>query len=151
MKRGTLLSGGLAFVAALGTAGCYHATVDTGLVPSGQVVERRWAHGFIVGLVSPSVVETASRCPHGVAKVETKLSFLNQVVSFITYGIYTPMSIRVECAAQRTSSLSEAGEKVFAVPAGAGATELARVLGEAAEYSGRTAAPAYVVLSPAAE
>src|SRR5690606_37787787 len=98
MKRGTLLtllSGGLAFVAALGTAGCYHATVDTGLTPSGQVIERPWAHSFIAGLVPPSVVETASKCPHGVAKVETKLSFLNQVANIFTFGIYTPMSIRV--------------------------------------------------------
>jgi hypothetical protein len=151
MKRVTFLRGGLASVAVLGMAGCYHATIDTGLAPSGQVIERPWAHGFIAGLVPPSVVETASRCPHGVAKVETKLSFLNQVANIVTLGIYTPMSIRVECAAQRTSSLSEAGANVFAVPEGAGAAELARVLGEAAEYSERTAAPAYVVLSSAAE
>lgn len=86
------------------------------------------------------------------AKAETKLSFLNQVANVVTLGICTPMmSIRVECAAQRISSLSEAGANVFAVPAGAGAAEPARVLGEAAESSERTAAPAYVVLSSAAQ
>ena len=43
-------------------------------------------------------METASRCPDGVAKVETQLSFLNQVVHILTLGIYTPMDIRVTCA-----------------------------------------------------
>ena len=31
--------------------------------------------------------------------VETKLGFLNQVVGILTLGIYTPMHIRVTCAA----------------------------------------------------
>lgn len=57
MKRVTFLRGGLASVAVLGMAGCHHATIDTGLAPSGQVIERPWAHGFIAGLVPPSVVE----------------------------------------------------------------------------------------------
>ena len=44
-------------------------------------------------------METASRCPNGVARVETQLSFVNQLVSFLTLGIFTPMSIKVTCAA----------------------------------------------------
>lgn len=68
--------------------GCFHATIDTGLQPSGQKVEKNWAHGFLYGLVPPSTVETASKCPNGVAKVETKLSFLNRVASVLTSGIY---------------------------------------------------------------
>ena len=78
--------------------GCYHATVDTGVTPSNMVIEKRWASGWIFGLVPPSAVATAAQCPSGVASVETKLSFLNQVVSFLTLSIYTPMAIRVTCA-----------------------------------------------------
>ena len=33
------------------------------------------------------------------ARVETKLSFLNQLVGSLTFGIYTPMEIKVTCAA----------------------------------------------------
>lgn len=84
---------------ALATAGCYHAVIDTGLAPGTQVIDKQWASSFIYGLVPPSVVETASKCPHGVARVETQLSFLNQLVSFLTLGIYTPMRINVTCAA----------------------------------------------------
>lgn len=79
-------------------AGCYHATVETGLQPSPQTVEKRWASGWIFGLVPPSTVSTQEKCPTGVAKVETQLSFLNQLVGVLTLGIYTPMDIRATCA-----------------------------------------------------
>jgi len=80
-------------------AGCYHATVETGATPSSVVVHKTFASSWIYGLVPPSTVETASRCPYGSAKVETQLSFVNQVVSLLTLGIYTPMEIKVTCAA----------------------------------------------------
>lgn len=80
-------------------AACYHATVETGATPAPQEVEEvRWAHGFIFGLVPPSTVEAEEHCESGVAQVETRLSFLNQVVSALTGGIYTPMRITVTCA-----------------------------------------------------
>ena len=79
-------------------AACYHATVETGLAPSNQVEERAWAHSFIYGLVPPSTVEAEEACPNGVAVVETRLSFLNQVANFVTFGIYSPMQITVTCA-----------------------------------------------------
>jgi hypothetical protein len=87
------------------TFACYHATIETGLAPSAQTVEKHWASGWIYGLVPPSPVQTAQKCPSGVAKVETQLSFANQLVSFLTLGIYTPMDIMVTCAEGRTSSL----------------------------------------------
>src|SRR5690348_3634977 len=77
---------------------CWHATIDTGLAPSNQVVEKQWASAWIIGLVPPSTVETKAKCPHGVSKVETQLSFVNQLVAFLTLDIYTPMSIKVTCA-----------------------------------------------------
>ncbi|MBI4520167.1 MAG: Bor family protein [Gemmatimonadetes bacterium] len=86
-------------IAVLMLSGCYHATIDTGLTPSLQTIERPWAHGFVYGLVPPSTVETQQRCPTGVARVETRLSFLNQVANILTFSIYTPMSIKVTCAA----------------------------------------------------
>ena len=80
-------------------SGCYHATIETGLPPGNQTLEDRWASGWIYGLVPPSTVETMERCPNGVARVETQLSFLNQLVNLLTFGIYTPMEIVVTCAA----------------------------------------------------
>jgi hypothetical protein len=67
-----------------------HATIDTRATPSTQVISKEWAAGWIYGLVPPSTVETAAKCPNGVAKVETQLSVLNQLVSLLTLYIYTP-------------------------------------------------------------
>lgn len=78
---------------------CYHATINTGLTPGPQTIENKWASGWIYGLVPPSTVETMQGCPNGVARVETQLSFANQLVNFLTLGIYTPMEIVVTCAA----------------------------------------------------
>ena len=87
---------------------CYHATVSTGLRPSTVKIEKKWASGWIYGLVPPSTVETMERCPAGVAQVETQLSFANQLVNFFTFGIYTPMEIVVTCADDRGNDLPEA-------------------------------------------
>jgi hypothetical protein len=87
----------IAFLAVL-LAGCYLATIETGRTPSTVTQEDRWADSWIYGLVPPSVINTASRCPSGIARVETQLSFLNQLVGLLTLGIYTPMDVRVTCA-----------------------------------------------------
>ena len=79
-------------------SGCYKAVVDTGLTPSAVEVEREWAHAWLGGLVPPSEFEVGEGCPNGVARVETELSFLNQIAAGITFGIYTPMTLRAICA-----------------------------------------------------
>jgi len=102
MRR--LMNGVLSAILVAAFGGCYHATIDTGAPPSPQTIDEGWASSWVFGLVPPKAVETASRCPDGVAKVETQLSFLNQLVGFLTFGIYTPMSIKVTCAAAGTAS-----------------------------------------------
>ena len=89
---------------ALVSTACYHVTVEIGRPAGGPVIERPWAASFIDGLVPPPVVETAAKCPNGIAKVDTQLSFLNLLVGGITFGIYTPMDIRVSCASRSAAS-----------------------------------------------
>lgn len=79
-------------------AGCYHATIETGATPSTEVIDQKFASSWIYGLIPPKTVSTAARCPNGPAKVETQHSFVNQLVGFVTLGIYTPMQITVTCA-----------------------------------------------------
>lgn len=93
-----------AVVAAFALTGCYHAVIQTGRPESSDVISIKWANSFIYGLVPPPVVETASRCTNGVAKVETQHSFLNGLVAGITFGLYTPMQIDVTCASRGTAS-----------------------------------------------
>jgi hypothetical protein len=80
------------------TSGCYHATINTGRPASTTVIKKPWAAGWIAGLVPPATLETAQQCPSGVSSVETQLTFPNQLVSFLTFSIFTPMSITVTCA-----------------------------------------------------
>ena len=112
---------------------CYHATIDTGRTPSTQVVEQTFAASWIYGLVPPKTVETASRCPNGAAKVETQHTFVNQLVGFITLGIYTPMHIRVTCA-QGTDASPDA---TLLIPEDAQQEQVRATLGSAADLAAR--------------
>jgi hypothetical protein len=126
VRRGAVL---LAVVTSLGA--CYHATIETGLTPSTQVIEQSFASSWIYGLVPPKTVETAARCPDGVAKVETQLTFVNQLVAFLTFGIYTPMYIRVTCA----QSAGATTGAMLTIPAGTGTEAVREAFGSAAELA----------------
>ncbi|HJR15885.1 MAG TPA: Bor family protein [Gemmatimonadales bacterium] len=130
----------LPIVAAALLGACYHATIETGLPPSPQVIDQGFASGWIYGLVPPKTVTTASKCPSGVAKVETELSFVNQLVSFLTLGIYTPMHIRVTCAAGPSAS---ARSKV-SIQSGADTVAVQRGFAIAAEQAAREHLPVLV-------
>jgi len=121
----------LATITTLGA--CFHATIETGLTPSTQVLERKFASSWIYGLVPPKTVETARRCPDGVAKVETQLSFLNQVVHILTLGIYTPMDIRVTCALPAGTTAPQGS--VLTVPSDADSDSVRAAFGAAAEQA----------------
>ena len=124
---------------ALGLGACYHATVETGLQPSGETVKKQWAHSFLYGLVPPSTIETAAKCPSGVARVETRLSFLNQLANILTFGIYTPMTIEVECAA-----VAQGGAARALNMEEAGAQSLTDLLVKAVELSQESGAAVYI-------
>ena len=132
----------LAFLVFAGT-GCYHATVETGLTPSTEVIEESFASGWIYGLVPPSTISAKAKCKHGVAKVETQHSFVNQLVGFITLGIYTPMSIKVTCAAASTSMLEGKIPDVV-VDENASEVEIQDAFARAAELAVASGKPVYV-------
>ncbi len=121
-------------IAALLSAGCYHATIDTGRAPSMDTIVRPWANSWVYGLVPPQTLETAQRCQSGVAKVETMHSFLNGLVGALTFGIYTPMTLKVTCAQSGSSALP-------AIPANG---RNVAALGQAIELSRRTRQPVFV-------
>ena len=122
---------------------CWHATITTGLAPSNQVIEKPWASAWIIGLVPPKTVETQSQCPHGVSKVETQMTFLNQLVWFLTLDIYTPMSIKVTCAEGGRSSLPSSATEIY-VDRSATPEQTQRAFDEAALKSIQNSVPVYV-------
>lgn len=92
IRRVTLL------VAAVALSGCYRFTVVSG-APAGQAqVAKSWQKSWVYGLVPPDTLSTQSTCPRGVASVETVHSFPNMLVSGLTWGIFSPMSVKAVCA-----------------------------------------------------
>ena len=123
--------------------GCYHAQVTTGLEPSNEVYEDKWAAGFIYGLVPPDIVEAGERCNHGVARVETQLSFMNQFVTFLSFGIYSPMQITVTCATASASVYSNQ-EQILTSKNNGSDEEKLNTIEEAVKLSAEMKMPVYI-------
>ena len=138
MKRWMLLLTLLALTCALG---CYHATIETGLPESGEMISQPWAASWVFGLVPPSTVSAAGQCPNGVARVETQLSFLNQLVGILTFGIFTPMEIRVSCASGASGELTEPD---LELPEGASESEIQAIFAQAAQRAVEEGRPIFV-------
>jgi hypothetical protein len=131
-------------MAAMFSVGCYHATFETGLPASTQVVDKPWALSFIFGLVPPPELDVSSQCKNGVAKVETQSSLLNSLVGIVTIGIVTPMQITVTCAASNKMGLVPTGAETLAVKANASPAEVNAAVHTAIELSLAQSAPIYL-------
>jgi len=140
MNRRTAVGVALALVA---TPACYHATIETGAPVGTEVIHKPWASSWVYGLVPPSTVSTAAQCGSGVSRVETQHSFVNQLVGFLTLGIYTPIEIKVTCAAGGSASADDTRPE-FRVPAGAAEQDVVRVMGAAADRAVATGRTVFV-------
>lgn len=90
-KRSLVLGGFLLLTA------CYH-TITTTNLPAGPVTKVEWATAFIYGLV-PAKVDAAQICRgKPIQAVETQASLVNMLVGWVTFGIFTPMTVQVTCA-----------------------------------------------------
>lgn len=136
----------LLFIGILFISGCYNARITTGLAPSAQTVEVKWAHSFLGGLVPPSALNVAQECASGVASVETKLSFLNLVANFITFGIYSPMEITVTCAANTADIPVDAPFLTIDETKVRGHEAIEALVQDAIQLSSKNSSPVYLVL-----
>lgn len=83
----------------LALSGCYHYTIISGAPPAEKSVTAKWQKAWVIGLVPPDTINTKAECPGGVAQFETQHSFLNSLVSGITWNIFTPITTKYVCAA----------------------------------------------------
>lgn len=138
MLKKSLLLLALVFV----MTGCYHAQITTGLEASNEVYKKAWATSFIAGLIPPAMVDATEHCSNGVAKVETRHSFLNLVAQMITFSIFSPMEITVTCA---TSSADiSVGEQSLDLAANSSEVVKKNTYSEAVEISAKTNKPVYI-------
>jgi hypothetical protein len=145
MPRRSLLALALSLV---GTTACYHAVVETGRPTGTTVVQKNWVNTFVFGLVAAQPIDVTAQCPAGVARVETQQTFLNGLVGALTFGLYTPQSATVTCAATRTGAadprLNPAGHAVIDVAAHADAAERDAAVRAAGRASAHTGQPVFV-------
>ena len=146
-KRSVL---GLPLVMVLALAslsGCYHTKVTTGLTPSAQVYEIPFAHSFVYGLVPPEEVKGAERCPSGVAIVESEISIVNGLVAALTFSLYSPMHIKVTCAASSAMTPSEGGSPDLSRAERIEGEDIVDQIGRAADRAAATGQPVYLDVS----
>ena len=122
--------------------GCYHAQITTGLEASNEVYQEAWATSLIGGLVPPDVVNAEQQCTNGVAKVETRLSFLNMVAQVVTFSIYSPMEITVTCASASADLGSE--NNMIELAKNSGEEVVKSTFEQAAKEAANSQLPVYV-------
>jgi hypothetical protein len=84
-----------------------------------------------------------------VAKVETRHSFLNQLVGILTLGIYTPMHIKVTCAAGGSASGGQAADQqIVSVAKGADTVAIQTHFAVAAVRAAEARMPVLVRFEP---
>jgi len=122
--------------------GCYHAEITTGLPASNDVYQQSWATSFIGGLVPPSVTYAEQHCSNGVARVETRLSFLNMVATMVTFNLYSPMEITVTCASASADNYT--GEDTIELAKNSSQEDVISAFSKAVELSANNGKAVYV-------
>jgi hypothetical protein len=59
---------------------------------------KHWATSFVYGIVPATVAEAATQCRDGLAKVRRGQTPVNTLVSIVTLGMFSPITILVTCA-----------------------------------------------------
>ena len=84
----------------LAGAGCYRHTYTVGAgAPAGPLVYDHWHHHWLWGIINPDrQVALKAVCASGDATIDNEMSFLNGLVSALTWGIYSPTTVKIRCA-----------------------------------------------------
>ncbi len=99
MKKTTKI---IAFVAAaaLFLTACQTQQAQIKGAPKGNPAVSKTQHLFIYGLAGqPAVIDAAAVCGGAdkVQAIETQMSFIDGLLTGITYSLYTPRTVKVYC------------------------------------------------------
>ncbi len=89
----------------VGSTACHRVIVDSGLEPAPRVHHEEWNIAYAEAIY-PAQIDASKYCRRW-ARVETKQSFLNWVVGAATFGIITPMDVKVVCAESVTRNAED--------------------------------------------
>jgi hypothetical protein len=100
-------------VLGIGASACLQHTYAVGTgAPDGEVVYSHWHHHWLFALIRPELQEQldiAELCPTGNATIHQEVTFANGLVDVLTWFIYTPTTVTVQCESgeSRDVELSE--------------------------------------------
>jgi hypothetical protein len=90
----------LAVVALLLTSACTKVTYVNTLVRPTNIVVEHTGTFFLAGLVGNVEIDAYRDCPNGiVAGVQSSFSFVDMLLSVVTFDIYSPRTYAVQCGA----------------------------------------------------
>jgi hypothetical protein len=92
-----IISSAALVLALAGATGCYKVQYQTGRPGGGPTHEKKVSH-FLWGAAGGGEVDLERLCPQGVATVAEQKTFVDQLLSGFTGFLYSPTSVRVECA-----------------------------------------------------
>ena len=92
---------------------------------------KNWATTFVYGVVPAAVAEAAAQCRDGLAKVHRGQTPANTLVTIVTLGMFSPITIQVMCA-------SASDKPAIDVPADATLDERRNALADAVDESLKT-------------
>ena len=124
------------------TTACFRQVVQTGRAPSQTIVQQSWVSTWVFGLVAATPIDARTKCPSGVATVETLTSFPNGFVSALTLGIWAPQTVRITCASG-TAALPN-GTEIVHVAVSATDSQVSDALQQAAVRSAQLDRPVAV-------
>jgi hypothetical protein len=91
-------------------AGCYHHRLDLGTgAPKGPVVYEEWHSYYAWGLIGEHQIDVTNVCPSGNATISRGRTFLNQLATDLTLGIYSPMTITIKCSSPLKRPATDGG------------------------------------------
>jgi len=98
----------MSLLLAISATGCLSVGVYTRQVPPAESYHF-WAHGFLWGLVGSDMNADSVCSGRPLARVDTYMSLGNMVATYLTGGIYAPMSVEITCGKAVESTPPQGG------------------------------------------
>lgn len=101
---------------ALGSSACLKHTYSLGSgAPDGEIVYKHWHHHWLFGLIRPDLqkqLDLSELCPSGDLTVHQEMSFVNGLVDVLTWFIYTPTTVTIQCEQGELTEVELSAETV---------------------------------------
>ncbi len=84
----------------LGLSGCYKVTIRPTAAPVPDVAPQfsETQDFFVFGLIGEKHIDVGAVCRGEPVQMQTKHTFLNQLIGLLTIGIYTPATANIWCS-----------------------------------------------------